>query len=682
MTLVCGLAIAAAIGIGAGVPGVLAQTSDSPGVQAPVAPPVAAAAPSAPAAQPATPAAPQGGSIKGTVKAGEVPLPGVAVTATNTLTGKKYATTTDVDGVYQMAVPRNGRYVIKTELTGFASVTQEVMINASSENGGLPLQTAAFKMDLASRVAPETTQPGTAVASTPGARTGTPPRTSAAAGTTAVARVGRGTQALAVANNQDADTTDATTGQLNTGTELPSLATMGGDDTSVASTESIAVSGQQGQINGLAGFSEDDIRNRIQEMQRQGLGNGDIAGALTGVMQAGTFGGPDGGPGAGGGFAGPGGGFGGPGGGGFAGGGGPGGGGGGGGGRPGRGGGGFGGFGGFRGQNPNAWHGSGGYTGSNSALNANNYSVTGIPIPKPQSDRNSLVLSLTGTPYIPHFTTPNPKQFVFLSVTETRNTNPSTQQLIVPTAAQRLGDLTPAFQAGQAINGVVYDPNTGKPFGATNCSSQLAAIDASPTACIPQNELNSAALALMNYYPLPNVSSALTQDNYQANFPGTSHASQISGRYNRSFGATPVRGQRGLNGQRAQAKPGPAPKHRRELCILAFGQRHLELFAPSRWFVRQQWLQLHQFVHRGLWPAEQQCLARLEPLALSRLQLLHQCRGQPGRCRGRVRRQSHRSTAIPFTSACPPSASRAASRASAMRPPATTSTRPSPSLIS
>src|SRR6201996_8741636 len=45
-----------------------------------------------------------GGTISGTVKAGAVPLPGVAVTASNTLTGKKYATTTDVNGAFAMTV--------------------------------------------------------------------------------------------------------------------------------------------------------------------------------------------------------------------------------------------------------------------------------------------------------------------------------------------------------------------------------------------------------------------------------------------------------------------------------------------------------------------------------------------------------------------------------------------------
>jgi hypothetical protein len=48
----------------------------------------------------ATPAATSGGVIHGSVKAGTIPLPGVSVTATNTLTGKKYTTTTDVTGAY------------------------------------------------------------------------------------------------------------------------------------------------------------------------------------------------------------------------------------------------------------------------------------------------------------------------------------------------------------------------------------------------------------------------------------------------------------------------------------------------------------------------------------------------------------------------------------------------------
>src|SRR3984885_1907332 len=92
-----------------------------------------------------------GGTITGTVKAGTVPLPGVGVTATNTLTGKKYATTTDVNGSFAMTIPRNGRYVVKAELAAFATETKEVLINAAGENGGKPAQVAEFGLQLASR---------------------------------------------------------------------------------------------------------------------------------------------------------------------------------------------------------------------------------------------------------------------------------------------------------------------------------------------------------------------------------------------------------------------------------------------------------------------------------------------------------------------------------------------------
>src|ERR1700727_2698539 len=95
----------------------------SPKTQVPT--PATVQATAAPAAAEAS-----GGTITGSVKAGAVPLPGVSVTATNTLTGKQYATTTDVNGSFTMAIPRNGRYVVKAELAAFATETKEVLINA------------------------------------------------------------------------------------------------------------------------------------------------------------------------------------------------------------------------------------------------------------------------------------------------------------------------------------------------------------------------------------------------------------------------------------------------------------------------------------------------------------------------------------------------------------------------
>src|ERR1700761_3733938 len=112
-------------------------------------PPVTVAPQPAAALAPAPEAS--GGTISGTIKAGAVPLPGVGVSATNTLTGKKYVTTTDVNGSFSMAISRNGRYVVRAELAAFAPETKEVLINAAGENGGKPVQLADFGLQLASR---------------------------------------------------------------------------------------------------------------------------------------------------------------------------------------------------------------------------------------------------------------------------------------------------------------------------------------------------------------------------------------------------------------------------------------------------------------------------------------------------------------------------------------------------
>jgi trimeric autotransporter adhesin len=506
-----------------------------PGATTPDATPPAAPTP-APAV---TPAEPQGGTVRGSVKAGLVPLPGVAVTAKNTLTGKIYATTTDVDGQFAMVIPKNGRYVVRAELAAFAIATKEVVVNASSENGGLPVQTSEFTTELASRAAPvETAQPSATASAAAGSS-----RAGLVAGARvptagAVARVGRGTQVVSMqASTSDPNVETATADAGNSGAQMPQLGGLGADDAAgtVASSDSVTVSGRPGQTNNLAGFSQEDLQNRIQGMQQQGLSNGDIAGTLMGVMNGGGFGGPGGGP------------FGGPGG---PGGGGP-------------GGGGFGGFGGggrgggFRGQNANQPHGSFAYTGSDSALNATPYSVTGRSVANPPSDRNTLIASVTGTPYIPGWTTPNPKQFVFLSVQETRNTAPTIAQQIVPTAAQGLGDLSNA--------GTVYDPYTGQPYPTAaagsptlNCLTALYTVNPGVTSCIPAPELTptaasplpnvAAAQALLKYYPAPNITPTGTQDNYQTITAVETHSSQISARYNRSFGAAQARGGRGGSG--------------------------------------------------------------------------------------------------------------------------------------
>ena len=95
----------------------------------------AAQNPAPSSASPAGTASAPFGEITGTVKSGNVSLPGVTVTAANTLTGKKYVTSSDVDGTFKIEVGAKGRYVVRAEFSAFAPLTQEIVINAENRNG-------------------------------------------------------------------------------------------------------------------------------------------------------------------------------------------------------------------------------------------------------------------------------------------------------------------------------------------------------------------------------------------------------------------------------------------------------------------------------------------------------------------------------------------------------------------
>jgi trimeric autotransporter adhesin len=426
-----------------------------------------------------------GGTIKGTVKAGAVPLPGVGVTATNTLTGKKYATTTDVTGAFAMAIPRNGRYVVRAELAAFAAETKEVLINAAGENGGKPEQVADFGLQLASRVAQQEAQQAA---------------TAGTAATSLASALGRGTQSLSVTGD-GAASTDASVGAGNAGVQMPTLAGLGGGDS--AATDSVAVSGQMGQTNGLANFNEDEIRQRVQDAiaqaQRQGGASGDVANAVVGML-GGMMGGP-------GGFGG-----------------GPGGGGG----RGGRGGGGGGG--GFRNFNPTQPHGTIFYQGGNGALNAAPFSVTqalgeeGAQVVKPSSMQNRFGVSFAGSPWIPGLFKPSTKQFVFLNVNGVRNLNPEVLNGTVPTLAERSGDFSQLLNTADGVtSGQLYDPTTGLPI--LNNNLKNATMPVSPQ-----------AQALLNFYPAPNVPGATLRNNYQTVTNAAQNSTTAALRFVRNFG--------------------------------------------------------------------------------------------------------------------------------------------------
>jgi len=442
-----------------------------------------------------------GGTINGTIKAGTVPLPGVAVTATNTLTGKKYATTTDVTGSFSMAIPRNGRYVVRAELAAFAGETKEVLVNATGENGGKPDQSADFTMQLASRVEQQQEQQQGQQRA----------QASALAGT-----IGRGMQSLNVTGGAT-DLADASTGTGNAGTQMPTMAGLGGD---TASADSVAVSGQMGQTNGLANLSEDDIRQRVEEAmtraRQQGGANADVANAVAGMLGGIITAGPGGGPGGGG--------FGGPGGGAFT---------------VRGGGGGRGG----RGFNPTQPHGAIFYQGGNGALNATNYSLTGAPVVKPASSTNQFGVTFAGSPFIPGLIKPSTKQFVFFNLTGRRNTNPQNLYATVPTEPERGGDFS-------QMNTPIYDPLTGQQF---QCNGVMNTICG--------NRISQQANSLLKFYPAPNIPVTGAQGyNYQTITSAGQNSLSLSTRYVRNFGQNPGMG----GGFRMRQQQGNGPKTLRQ----------------------------------------------------------------------------------------------------------------------
>jgi hypothetical protein len=86
------------------------------------------------------------GSIQGIVKSGSTPIPAATVTASNTLTGKKITTWSNVAGQYTLQVDANGRYVVGAQMPAFAAITEETVISAAT-----PTQRVDLEMVLLSR---------------------------------------------------------------------------------------------------------------------------------------------------------------------------------------------------------------------------------------------------------------------------------------------------------------------------------------------------------------------------------------------------------------------------------------------------------------------------------------------------------------------------------------------------
>ena len=325
----------------------------------------------------ATSAAAPYGEISGIVKSGNVALPGVAVSAANTLTGKKYFTSTDLDGTFKISVTGKGRYVVKAEFSAFAPLTQEIVINDENRSGK-----AEMAMVLLSRAQKEAQQTA---------------RQEQRQQAQQLASSGRGAavQQLALSSSGAdmgggaAASTDAAS---LAGAGLPN-AGLGAD----SGNESVAISGAQGRAEQNM-FDPGEMQDRMADLRdqtRQGggilsMGGGGSFGGGTGPMGV-MMGGGGGGRG-------------------------------------------------MRGFNANKAHGSIFYNYGGSGLDAKSYSLNGQPETKASYNQNRFGVTVGGPLNIPHIHNGGTKTFIFGNYSGSRSTNPYDVFSTVPTAAERAGD--------------------------------------------------------------------------------------------------------------------------------------------------------------------------------------------------------------------------------------------------
>jgi trimeric autotransporter adhesin len=142
------------------------------------------------------------------------------------------------------------------------------------------------------------------------------------------------------------------------------------------------------------------------------------------------------------------------------------------------------------------YNGSLGLTFDNSTLDARSFSLTGQDTPKPAYDHVTGLFTLGGPLRIPHLLRNGP--VFFIGYQWTRNRSDSTQSALVPTLAQRSGDVG---------GGII----------------------------IPQSAISPQALSLLNYYPLPNFTGSPVY-NFQIPLVSNTHQDAMQSRLSKGLG--------------------------------------------------------------------------------------------------------------------------------------------------
>jgi trimeric autotransporter adhesin len=150
----------------------------------------------------------------------------------------------------------------------------------------------------------------------------------------------------------------------------------------------------------------------------------------------------------------------------------------------------------------------------NSTLDARPYSLSGLSAPKPAYNRITGIATLGGPIRIPHLLPRGPT--FFLAYVWTRDHASETESGLVPTDAERAGDLAGLLNPlGQPV--IVFDPRTGLPFPAN-------AVPVSPQ-----------ARALLHLYPSPDITGTSLY-NYQVPILTSSHLDALQSRLDKTIG--------------------------------------------------------------------------------------------------------------------------------------------------
>jgi hypothetical protein len=151
----------------------------------------------------------------------------------------------------------------------------------------------------------------------------------------------------------------------------------------------------------------------------------------------------------------------------------------------------------------------------NSVWDARSYSLTGQDTPRPAYAKARANLTLGGPLKIPKLLDGRRGTWN-LTYSLGRTRNGTTQTQTMPSLLERAGDFSQSIGAQGPVT--IYDPLTGNPF---------------PGNVIPANRINSAALGLLKYYPLPNAPGY--KQNYQAAITTSQNSDNVNARVNQTI---------------------------------------------------------------------------------------------------------------------------------------------------